>query len=275
MARFEQKYLHLLDVGYNDEDASWGATWLSQDSEVPPGACLESGIRVDREYYSFMSQRWRKRARYSDTIARHVLMMMQQKQAELQRISEQAVVAAKFAPSSACLCDNGATVDCSLTGIGRLANTFDASDACSIAVGDAASSLTSKGSYYHAIYRVDSKGVRQPALIRMNDTPNGIADVFSEAQEVQRRGTAIIWKQGEGRKWVTSDGATLSLSMTPNNLGWLRIEPITDKQLIGKLLSAAPDSARYVMAAVSRTITPLLTAQGSAEHTCARQRACL
>ena len=32
MARFEQKYLHLLDVGYNDEDASWGATLLSQDS---------------------------------------------------------------------------------------------------------------------------------------------------------------------------------------------------------------------------------------------------
>ena len=256
MARFEQKYLHLLGVGYDDEDASWGATWLSQGTEVPPGASMEDNMRPDRVYWSFMAQRWRERKHCTGAVAKRVLLMMQHKAREVQRISEQAVVAAKFAPSSACLCDNGATVDCSLTGIGRIENTFDSSDACSIAVGDAASSLVSKGSYYHAIYRIDSSGTRSPALIRMNDTPNGIADVFSEAQEVQRRGTTIGWKPGEGRKWVTSNGTTLILSMTPNNLGWLRIEPIVDQQLIAKLLTAAPDGARYVVAAIVRSVAP-------------------
>ena len=85
----------------------------------------------------------------------------------------------------------------------------------------------------------------------MADTPNGIADIFSEAQEVDMRNTTITWRPREGRKWHTQSGTVLTLSMTPNRLGWLRVEPVTDKQVIGKLLSAAPDAAQLITAHIS------------------------
>ena len=163
---------------------------------------------------------------------------------------------AGIANSAKVLCDDGATIDCSVTGIGRLPGTLCKADACSISIGDANSSLQSRGSYYHALYRYDAAGRRDTVLLRMADTPNGIADIFSEAQEVDMRNTTITWRPREGRRWHTQSGTVLTLSMTPNRLGWLRVEPVTDKQVIGKLLAAAPDAAQLVTAHISRTITP-------------------
>ena len=121
--------------------------------------------------------------------------------------------------SAQVLCDDGATIDCSVSGIGRLPGTFCKDDACSISIGDANASLQSNGSYYHAVHRYDAAGRFDTVLIRMADTPNGIADIFSEAQEVDLRNTTITWRPREGRKWHTQSGKVLTLSMTKNRLG--------------------------------------------------------
>lgn len=46
---------HLLELGYEVEDALKGAGWLAQEEFVPPGATLDGG----GQYYWYMGQRWR------------------------------------------------------------------------------------------------------------------------------------------------------------------------------------------------------------------------
>ena len=57
--------------------------------------------------------------------------------------------------------------------------------------------------------------------------------------QVNVRGTTVMWRPGKPRKWITDSGTELTLSMAANGLGWVRIEPITDKRIIGRLLSGS------------------------------------
>ena len=53
--RLTDMFLHLSELGYSDEEAQWGAQWLTQSSLVPPGAFKDHPLN---RYYWFMSQRW-------------------------------------------------------------------------------------------------------------------------------------------------------------------------------------------------------------------------
>ena len=126
-------------------------------------------------------------------------------------VSGKVIAAASLLPRGAALGDNGATIDCSKSGIGRLSGTFNRSDAGSLSVGDAAASLASRGTHLHAIRRYGMNGEYDERIYRMHDTPNGIADIFSEALEVTERSSTVIQRPGEPRKYITESERTLRL----------------------------------------------------------------
>ena len=148
------------------------------------------------------------------------------------------IAATALMPTGAILGDNGATIDCSATGLGRLPGTFNAGEAGSLSVGDAEASLRSEGTWLHAVKLTGVNGVCENRILRMHDTPNGIADIISEALEHNERNSSVIWKAGEPRRYHTAGDAVLELAMAPNGLGWLKIEPIGDRSTIKSLLSA-------------------------------------
>ena len=158
--------------------------------------------------------------------------------APIGRISAQdkILAATTLMPSGAILGDNGATIDCSTTGIGRLPGTFNASEAGSLSVGDASASLRSDGTWLHAVKLMGANGQTEERILRMHDTPGGIADIISEVLEHNDRSSSVIWNSGEPRRYHTSGGAVLELAMAPNGLGWLRVEPINNRTTIKSLL---------------------------------------
>ena len=157
----------------------------------------------------------------------------------------------KGIPRSALLFDNGATVSCSKTNMGRLLGSFVANeDDCGISVGDESSTLTSQGSYLHALNIQDANGTVVTMLCRFEDTPNAICNIFSEPEEVYNRGGKFSFTD-EGRIWTLADGRSMRLHMTGNHLAWAKISPVTDSAVVRELLGA---SKIKLIANVRRTI---------------------
>ena len=140
-------------------------------------------------------------------------------------------------PKNAILFDNGATVNCAKTNMGRLLGSFESNGdgGGGISVGDESSTLESQGSYLHAINIIDADGVSVSVLLRMEDTPKAICSIFSEPEEVYKRGGKFDFTD-KGRLWVLSGGNTMRLHMTANHLAWAKFSPITDSAQVRELL---------------------------------------
>jgi hypothetical protein len=100
------------------------------------------------------------------------------------------------------------------------------------------------------VWLTDANGVKVAQLLETNDTPRGIADIISEPK-LHASGIAIVWAVNQPRKLICDGGKTLTLSMTPNHLGWVSIMPITDKGVIAKLLAARAATALIALPAIS------------------------
>ena len=72
-------------------------------------------------------------------------------------------------------------------------------------------------------------------LLRMEDTPKAICSIFSEPEEVYKRGGRFDFTD-KGRLWVLSGGNTMRLHMTANHLAWAKFSPITDSAQVRELL---------------------------------------
>ena len=140
------------------------------------------------------------------------------------RVSDRAVVLSLSLPADCALCDDGATVDCSKTAMGRIPGTFTA-DESELSIGESSATLASRGMWYHAFTRIGADGTEEDGLFHMMDTPTGIATIFSEVMEVKQRRTSINWSPDAPRTYHTAEGNSLPLIMTNNGLGWLRIAP--------------------------------------------------
>ena len=134
------------------------------------------------------------------------------------RVSEVPVVLSLSLPADCALCDDGATVDCSKTAMGRIPGTFTKSDS-ELSIGESTATLASLGMWYHAFTRIGADGTEEDGLFHMMDTPTGIATIFSEVMEVKLRRTTIIWSPDAPRVYTTAKGNTLPLIMTDNGLG--------------------------------------------------------
>ena len=156
-------------------------------------------------------------------------------------------------PKNAILFDNGATVCCAKTDMGRLIGSFESNGegGGGISVGDESSTLESQGSYLHAINITDADGNTVSVLLRMEDTPKAICSIFSEPEEVYKRGGKFNFTD-EGRIWVLAGGKTMRLHMTANHLAWAKFSPVTDSAQVRKLLCES--NAKLVMN-VRRAIT--------------------
>ena len=148
----------------------------------------------------------------------------------LGRVGQKVVAIASQMPDNVALGDDGATVDCCCTDIGRLPNTFDGSQSGTLAIGDSESTLRCEGTWLHALTRIGSDGTEEDGVFEMNYTPNGIAHIFSECLEVNRRGTTITWSPRSSRCYQLASGRSLPLQMSSNGLGWIIIKPIENQQ---------------------------------------------
>ena len=148
------------------------------------------------------------------------------------------MLAALVVPDDCALCDDGATVDCSKTALGRIPGTFIENES-ELSIGESSATLVSRGTWLHALTRIAADGTEEDCLCRMMDTPTGIATIFSEVTEVNLRRTNIIWAPDAPRTYHTSGGAVLPLCMSNNGLGWLGIRAIADMDRIRSLLNNA------------------------------------
>ena len=108
------------------------------------------------------------------------------------RVSDTAAVLTMSLPADCALCDDGATVDCAKTAMGRIPGTFTAEDT-ELSIVDSSSTLASRGMWYHAFTRTGADGTEEDGLFHMMDTPTGIATIISEVVEVKQRRTSINW----------------------------------------------------------------------------------
>ena len=149
-------------------------------------------------------------------------------------------------------CDNGASISCSTTSEGRLPGTLHVGcldDAGPLTIGDTSSSLGSEGTYWHAMELRSDNGKKEDTLQHMHFcTPTSIANILSESQECQKRGSRIEEIPGFPRMWHTGKGTKLALRMGGNGLGFLRMIPITDQRRIQRLLDENPVVRRMVEA---------------------------
>ena len=98
------------------------------------------------------------------------------------------MLAALVVPDDCALCDDGATVDCSKTALGRIPGTFIENES-ELSIGESSATLVSRGTWLHALTRIAADGTEEDCLCRMMDTPTGIATIFSEVTEVNLRRT--------------------------------------------------------------------------------------
>jgi len=178
--------------------------------------------------------------------------------------SNTAMITSKM-PDSIALCDNGATADCMCSDLGRLPGTFNASRAGDLSVGDSGSVLRSEGSWLHAVTRVADDGTEQDIVFEALHTPNGIANIFSEALEVRSRKSTIIWEPGQSRTFSTTNGKQMPLHITPNGLGWLYIKATTPDRVMVVLSGGSEDpyvqSVLKAVMAISKPITERILKQ--------------
>ena len=156
-------------------------------------------------------------------------------------VTSKTSIASSIIPAGAVLCDSGATIDCSKSGLGKIPGTFVENSGGDLKLGDSDASLCSLGTNLHALRRIGANGNSDVGIYRMHATPNGIADIISESEEVNKRKSSIIWHPNQPRRIISGlsedDNCVLEMTMAPNGLGWLRIEPITDPVLIKSLLA--------------------------------------
>ena len=165
------------------------------------------------------------------------------------------------------LCDNGATIDCSVDGIGNLEGTYTP-DGGNYDIGNKKRKLKSRGRNYHALTLVDKTGFEYDELRRMYDTPDVISNILSECQEM-RIGTDVVSSGSTGtRTWLKPDGTKLALHTTPNYLGWLKIKPITDPDRLQRLLDKTK-ILTIVNGKVQHLVAPIAETQTCNTATCA------
>ena len=150
----------------------------------------------------------------------------------LGKVGNKVHMAMRIGPLShtAALCDDGATVDCFCTAIGRIPGTHSVAQG-SLSIGDSDSSLKVEGSYLHAVTRIGTDGTQEDMIVRGLYTPNGIANIISECVEVETRGTTVNWKPGTARCFQLKSGKTLPLKMTSNGLGWLMLKAVPAERM--------------------------------------------
>ena len=90
--------------------------------------------------------------------------------------------------------------------------------------------------YLYAIERCGANGLWQDELFLGHHTPNGVANIMSEAREVNVRKSRLEWCPGMARQFHTKTGTTMPLVMGSDGLGFLKIRPITDRKRIVQLL---------------------------------------
>jgi len=162
-------------------------------------------------------------------------------------------------PENAMLFDNGATVNCARTHMGRLLGSFESNVGTGgISVGDESSTLESEGSFLHALNIIDADGNSVSILCRMEDTPKAICNIYSEPEEVYKRGGKFTFTD-QGRIWTLANGKTMRLHMTANHLAWAKFSPITDSAQVRELLSQSKNMLivgihRAIAAANSETV---------------------
>ena len=139
-------------------------------------------------------------------------------------------------PPCASLFDDGASVYCAVNGIGRLMDTFDASDAGDLTVGEEGATLKSNGSYLHAITQHGADGTKVNMIRKFLDTPTSICTIMSEGGEVNIHGGIIQWAPGSPRQIKYPDGQVLKLHMGASDLGYARTTAINDDELVQSLL---------------------------------------
>ena len=170
-----------------------------------------------------------------------------------------AVLSIHLQGSDTALCDDGATIDCFLTINGAIPGTHDSSQGGSLTVGDKKSSLASHGVYLYAIERCGSNGQWQDELFLGHHTPNGVANIMSEAREVNVRKSRLEWCPGMARQFHTKTGTTMPLIMGSNGLGFLKIRPITDHRRIVQLLRQSSLTPSWLLKQISAQSPAVLT----------------
>ena len=80
----------------------------------------------------------------------------------------------------------------------------------------------------YAETRIGADGVEEDRVERCEYTPNAIANINSEAVEVEKRGATLQWAPGQPRQFKLPCGKVLKCHMTSNGLGWLKRVPISD-----------------------------------------------
>ena len=136
------------------------------------------------------------------------------------------------------LSDNGAsfTTSCAKTLDGAILESYNASDAGDLSVGDEGASLESKGSYLYVYERFGRDGSGEVIVRRMKHTPRlHLQIVFSEPTEVYKHGYSYTF-DGKGRTMKTANGQLIPLHMSNQKLGWLKTKPITDKDKMLKVV---------------------------------------
>ena len=173
------------------------------------------------------------------------------------RVGKHVVAIASQMPNNVALGDDGATVDCCCSDIGRVPNTFDGSQRGKLAIGDSESTLLCEGTWLHALTRVGADGTEDDGVFEMNYTPNGIAHIFSECLEVNRRGTTITWSPNSSRCYQLASGKSLPLQMSSNGLGWIIIKPIENQQRQHDAMVASSKHNPRLVAVLIAQLSPI------------------
>ena len=157
------------------------------------------------------------------------------------------------------LCDDGATIDCFLTTDGVVPGTHDSSQGGALTVGDKKSSLASNGVYLYALERCGANSQWQDELFLGHHTPNGVANIMSEAREVNVRKSRVEWCPGMARQFHTKTGINMPLIMGSNGLGFVKIRPITDHTRIVKLLRQSSLTPSWLLQQIGAQSPAVLT----------------
>ena len=142
------------------------------------------------------------------------------------------------------LMDNGASsnTSCAKSLDGAIAGTFRSEDAGEIGLGSDNATLRSEGSYLYALKR-GAVNSSELVIRRLKYCPNlPMPFVFSEATENKKHGYGIYWPPGKPRVMVSPDNTVLELHMSSVDLGWLRVNTVTDQAVVLSMLKKTKDT---------------------------------
>ena len=150
-------------------------------------------------------------------------------------------------PQNASLLDNGATTDLFKTKVGIVPGTFKVNtDDEGIAVGKSGMKLETHGSNIRAVWLVSKSGVKWPYVQRAPFSPDALCNITSEPQLVYQHKAGILFDSVNDRRIIMpphpfyqpNETIVIDAAMSPNGLGWTRLEPITDVSLIRGIMDA-------------------------------------